>query len=197
MFPGLWLKFRLLICLLAVMIGVHAVNMTLDGQLIQYGIIPRSEEHWFHVFISPFIHVDHVHLLNNLFGLAIFSVLCLMRSVGLYILCSIFVITSTGLLVWLFARSAIHLGASGWIFGLWSFAIAIAWFDRKLINIVSSFLVVFLYGGMIYGVLPSDPNVSFEAHLFGALSGALFAFFYSVYVKATRRSQSRSSVAGN
>jgi len=173
------------------MIAVHAANILSDGALTQYGIIPRSDAHWFHIFSSPFIHGDMVHLINNLFGLTIFSAFCLLRSVSLYLACSLFIITLTGVLVWFFARGAIHIGASGWIFGLWSFSIAIAWFDRRLINILSGLVVAFLYGGMIYGVMPSDPRISFEAHLFGAFSGVIFAFLYSVYLKSTLSKGSR------
>lgn len=183
MMRSLWTRIKLILGLILVMILVHVINAVLDSQLNQYGIIPRSEAHWFHIFTSPFIHGDWVHLINNLFGLAIFSAFCLLRSVSLYVMSSIFIIALTGVLIWFFARAAIHIGASGWIFGLWSFSIAIAWFDRRLINILSGFVVVFLYGGMIYGVLPNDPKVSFEAHLFGAASGVVFAFLYSLFLK--------------
>lgn len=184
---------KLLAALIGIMVVVHAVNVTLGGQLNQYGIIPRSSEHWFHVFTAPFLHADFAHLMNNLFGLTIFSALCLFRSVSLYVVCSLFIIATTGAMVWFFARDAIHIGASGWVFGLWSFSIAIACFDRSIINIILSIVVVFLYGGMIFGVLPSDPKVSFEAHLFGALSGVLFAFLYSVQIKRANADADASS----
>ena len=183
MMRSLWLRIKLIASLALIMILVHIINILLDGQLNQYGIIPRSEVHWFHIFTSPFIHGDLTHLMNNLFGLVIFSTFCLLRSVPLYLVSSAFIILLTGVLVWFFARGAIHIGASGWIFGLWSFSIAIAWFDRKLKNILSGLLVVCLYGGMVFGILPNDPKVSFEAHLFGAVSGVVFAFLYSLFLK--------------
>jgi membrane associated rhomboid family serine protease len=76
-----------------------------------------------------------------------------------------------------YCAHALHIGASGWIFGLWSLCIATAWYDRKFINIVIGLLVVFLYGGMLFGVLPGDPRVSFESHFFGAIAGVVCAFF--------------------
>ena len=184
MAASLWIRVKLIASLILIIAGVHALNVILDHQLGYYGIIPRSEPHWFHIFTSPFIHGNLGHLINNLIGLAIFSAFCLLRSVSFYLLSSLFIITMTGALVWLFGREAIHIGASGWIFGLWSLSIAMALFDRRFINIVSGFLVFFFYGGMIYGVLPSDPNVSFEAHFFGALSGVVYAFLYSLYLKS-------------
>ena len=187
MVSSLWLRIKLISSLILIITGVHVLNVILDLQLGNYGIIPRSESHWFHIYTSPFIHGNLGHLINNLFGLAVFSAFCLLRSVSFYLLSSIFIITLTGALIWMFGRDAVHIGASGWIFGLWSLSISIALFDRRLVNIVSGFMVFFFYGSMIYGVLPSDPNISFEAHLFGAVSGVFFAFFYSIKIRPKQK----------
>mgnify|MGYP002151923087 CR=1 FL=1 len=188
MVSSLWLRIKLIVSLILIITGVHILNVILDYQFGNYGIIPRSESHWFHIYTSPFIHGNLGHLINNLFGLAIFSAFCLLRSVSFYLLSSLFIITLTGVLVWMFGRNAIHIGASGWIFGLWSLSIAMAMFDRRFISIVSGVLVFFFYGGMIYGVMPNDPKISFEAHFFGALSGVVFAFLYSLYFKRIKQS---------
>lgn len=188
---SLWLRIKLVVSLLLFIAGMHIVNVMLDYQLSGYGIIPRSDAHWFHIFFSPFVHGSSGHLVNNLFGLAIFSAFCLLRTVKFYLLSSLFIITLTGALVWLFGRDAIHIGASGWIFGLWSLSIAMALFDRRFISILTAIIVVFLYGSMIYGVLPSDPNISFEAHFFGACSGVLFAFLHSTYFKSIKRTRKK------
>ena len=159
------------------MVGVHLVNFFTHGALYSYGIHPRQLDAWWGIFAAPFLHGNIGHLLNNLVGLIIFSSLLFVHSLKRYLWSSIFIIVVTGVLVWLFARSALHIGASGWVFGLWSLCIATAWYDRKFINILIAFLVVFLYGGMLFGVLPSDPRISFESHFFGALAGVLCAFF--------------------
>lgn len=177
---SLWLRVKLIIALVVLMSAVHIVNVFLDGQLGQFGIIPRSVEGSYHILTSPFIHSSLGHLLNNLVGLSIFSAFCLLRSVRFYLVSSLFIIVVGGALVWLFGRHASHVGASGWIFGLWSLSIAMALFDRRFINIAIALLVVFLYGGMIFGVLPTDPRVSYESHLFGAIAGIMCAFFYRI-----------------
>ena len=186
MAKALWLRLRLITGVALLMILVHLINMALDGQLNQFGIIPRSVEKWFHILTSPFIHGSTGHLLNNLIGLSIFSAFCLIRSVRFYCISSLFIIVLGGAFVWVFGRSASHIGASGWVFGLWSLSIAIGWLDRRFINVVVALLVLFLYGGMIYGVLPTDPQVSFEAHLFGALSGVACAFIYTLFLRRKR-----------
>lgn len=161
----------------ALMIGVHIVNVITNGVFYQYGIQPRQLHSIWGIFTAPFLHGDIGHLLNNLIGLIIFSGLLFLHSLKRYLWSSAFIIVLTGLLVWLFARNALHIGASGWIFGLWSLCIATAWYDRKFINILIALLVVFLYGGMLFGVLPGDPRVSFESHFFGAIAGVACAFF--------------------
>lgn len=80
-------------------------------------------------------------------------------------------------MVWVAGREHTHIGASGWVFGLWSLCIAMAWVEKSVSSILVAMFVIVFYGSMIYGVLPGDPGISFESHFFGALSGVLCAFF--------------------
>lgn len=171
-----WQRFKIVLFVCGLLSLVHVVNMVLGGQLNYFGIHPRTIECLPFIYSAPLLHANLSHLVNNLIGLLIFSWLCLLQPVRLYLWSSFFIITLSGLLIWLFGRQAVHIGASGWVFGLWSLSIALAWFDRRLMNILIAIVVVFLYGGMIYGVLPQDSSISFEAHLFGAISGVLAAW---------------------
>lgn len=171
----------------ALLILTHIINVMLDGGLNRFGIVPRSVASWYHIVTAPFLHGSTGHLLNNLLGLGIFGSLCLLRSVTFFLSASLFIVLLGGLLVWLFGRDAAHIGASGWVFGLWSLCIAMAWFDRRLVNIALAVGVIFLYGGMIHGVLPTDSHVSFESHLFGALAGIIFAFLYTRLANKNKR----------
>lgn len=169
-------KFRVLFIIYGVMIAAFVFNLAFGGALFSLGLMPRELASLPGIYAAPFLHGSLGHLFNNLVGLTIFSSLLFVHSLKRYLWGSFFIITLTGLLVWLLGRNALHIGASGWVFGLWSLLIATAWFDRKPVNIVIAILVVFFYGSMLYGVLPSDPRISFESHLFGAFSGVVFAF---------------------
>ncbi len=169
-------KIRLLTSVLLLMVAIHIVNTFTDGSLVNFGIIPKDPGTLPFIFTAPFIHGSWGHLLNNLFGMGVFSALCLIRGVRFYVLSSLIIIVSTGVCVWLVGRPNIHVGASGWIFGLWSLSIAMAWFQRSFVNIAIAVFVALFYGGMAFGVLPSNPNISFESHLFGAISGVLCAY---------------------
>ena len=177
---ALWLRIKLIVGLNLLLIAVYLMGLAWPGRLYQFGIIPGSVAHWFHVFTAPFIHGSVAHLTNNLAGFSLFSAFCLLRSVRFYLGSCLFIIVVGGALVWLFGRPATHIGASGLIFGLWSLTIALAWFDRRILNILLALLVIFLYGGMIYGLLPTNPYISFEAHIFGALAGVLCAYGYAL-----------------
>ncbi len=169
------------------MLAVHTVNIFFHGALLNFGIYPRDVYSLPFIYTSVFIHGSWAHLINNLFGLVIFSSLCMIRGGKYFVSSSLFIITITGIAVWFFGRPATHIGASGWIFGLWSLSIALAWFQRSFGNIVIAILVIIFYGGMIFGVLPRDSAVSYEAHLFGALSGVLYAWITAKKTKSRIR----------
>lgn len=172
-------KIRFLFSLCALLIVVHVVNIVLQYRLNHFGIQPRQLPSLWTIFIAPFLHGSVYHLANNLMGLCLFSSLYFVHSLKRYIYSSIIIIAITGALVWLFGRNATHIGASGWVFGLWSLCIATAWFERRFLNIIVALFVILFYGGLIYGVLPRDARVSFESHLFGVIAGALCAYINS------------------
>jgi len=89
----------------------------------------------------------------------------------------------TGVAVWLFARSGgisspgvVHIGASGVVYGLVSFVFWTGLFRRNVKSIILALIMVFLYSGLIIGVVPSEPGISWESHLFGGVVGIIIAF---------------------
>lgn len=165
---------KLLIAICVFLVAIHLVNTLSNFQLVAFGVFPREIESLPFIPVMPFLHGSLAHLANNLAGLCIFGGLLLLRSRKLFVRSSVFIIIVGGLLVWLFGRPAIHIGASGWVFGLWSLSIALAFYRRRVLDLLIACFVIVFYGGMAYGVLPGDPLISFEAHLFGALAGVLY-----------------------
>lgn len=158
------------------MTAIHILNILLSGALASYGVRPRHLDGLVTIVTAPWIHADWTHLGNNLAAFAVLSVLTLLDGLRRYIAASAIIILLSGLLLWLLGRNALHIGASGWIFGLWAFAIMRAWYDRRPINIAICVLVIFLYGGMTYGLLPTAAGVSFEGHIFGVIAGVAAAW---------------------
>jgi len=176
-FPNLTQRLATIAILCGIMVGVHILDLFIGGYLKNYGIEPREIDSIYTIFTAPWVHGDFTHLSNNLLAIVVFSFLCLLNGRRYFLLASFYIITLTGILVWLFARDAIHIGASGWIFGLWSLVIALAWIERSFRSIVIALAVVFFYGGMVFSVLPTNSFVSFESHLFGAIAGVVTAIF--------------------
>ena len=143
-----------------------------------YGILPRNILGLRGIIFSPFIHGDIKHLYHNsapLFVL-LFSLLYFYRSIAWKVF--LYGTLCTGLMTWLIARKSYHIGASGIIYFLFSF-IFFSGIIRKNYRLVAvSLMVIFLYGSMVWYVLPVKESVSWEGHLSGFISGLLMAFIY-------------------
>lgn len=161
------------------MVGAHLIDVLLGGSLKSFGIHPRDMGSAYTIVTAPWLHGSFTHLGSNLAAFVVLGALCMLNGIRYFLKASALIIIVGGALVWLFGRDATHIGASGWIFGLWSLAIALAWFDRSFGNIAISIAVIFFYGGMVWGVLPTQAYISFESHLFGAVAGVFAAFILS------------------
>ena len=172
-------QWKIIAMISAAMTVVHVVDLFLGGFLKSFGIQPREIGSAYTIATAPWLHANFVHLGSNLAAFVVLGSLALLNGLRYFVKASAIIIGLGGILVWLFARDSIHIGASGWIFGLWSLVIALAWFDRTPRNIAIALAVVFFYGGMVFGVLPTQSYISFESHLFGAVAGVFAAFTLS------------------
>lgn len=142
------------------------------------GIKPRTFSGLIGVFTAPMIHGNYMHLLSNTFPLLFLgSILYFFyERIGgiVFFRCYFF----TNILVWMFSpRLSYHIGASGLIYGLAAFLICYGLLKQDFVSLVVSAFVLFIYGGVfLAGVLPTDPRISWESHLAGALVGAVTAF---------------------
>jgi membrane associated rhomboid family serine protease len=90
----------------------------------------------------------------------------------------IWVVAGVG--VWLVAPgNSVHLGASSLIFGWLIYLMVRGIFSRSAGEIILGLVLFFMYGGLLLGVLPGQPGISWQGHLFGSIGGALAAVFLS------------------
>lgn len=160
---------------------VFLVNNLLSMQLNQLGIQPRQLHGLTGVLAAPFLHGGLYHLINNSLSFITLGWLVSLYNKSrknLLLKLSIFVAIVGGLLTWSFGRPSIHIGLSGVIFGYWGFLTINGLFERSLKSILISIAAIALYSGMFFGVLPSTGKISFESHLFGALSGVIYSYLY-------------------
>ena len=169
-------RFKPLIILLALIWGVEAVNLVFGHGLAIWGILPRHATGLVGIPFAPFIHGSVAHAVSNTIPLIILGGLTLMAGQERFWEATILIILLSGGLVWLFARGAYHVGASGLIFGYFGVLLARAIFERSFLSFAIAVITVALYGGLIWGVLPSERHISFEAHLFGLIAGIAVAW---------------------
>ena len=144
----------------------------------QYGVFPRTISGLTGILLSPLIHSDLNHLISNSIPLFILftGLIYFYRSIAYRVIFFVWILS--GICVWIAARDSYHIGASGLIYGIAAF-LFLSGVIRKDIRLASvSLLVVFLYGGLVWGVFPIYPHISWEYHLFGAISGFIAAFIY-------------------
>ncbi len=143
-----------------------------------FGIRPRTGTGLIGIFAAPLIHGDYYHLLSNTFPLLFLgSVLFFFYDrIGgtVFFRCYFY----TNILVWLLSpRDSYHIGASGLVYGITSFLIFFGLIRQDFISLSIAVLILLIYGGVFFsGVMPSDPRISWEAHLAGALVGGVTAF---------------------
>jgi len=159
---------------------IEVLNILLGHSLSHFGIYPRSFSGLFGIPLSPFLHANLFHLISNTVPLIVLAgIVSLQGRKQLYQL-TLWIVFVGGLAVWLMGRPSFHIGASGLIFGYFGYLMGCAWFGRDVKSILQAVVIGILYGGLIFGVLPSvKQHISWEAHLFGMLAGFIGAkFFY-------------------
>jgi len=143
-----------------------------------YGIWPHHIEGLKGIIFSPFIHGSFEHLISNTLPAMVLFIVLLNAYPAVAIRVIIFVHIASGILVWSLAPdTGIHIGISGIIYGVAAFLIASGLFRRDRTSTSIAIFVALAYGGMIIGFLPKE-GVSWQSHLYGALTGIIIAFIY-------------------
>jgi membrane associated rhomboid family serine protease len=146
------------------------------GRLNAYGIRPRSLQGLEGILLMPFLHGNFAHLAANTLPFLTLGWLIMLREISDFFIVSAVTILVSGVGVWLTgAPNSIHIGASGLVFGYFGFLLLRGYFERSFTAIFMSLIVGFLYGSLIWGVLPSQPGVSWQGHFFGFVGGAVAA----------------------
>ncbi|MDV3352112.1 rhomboid family intramembrane serine protease [Leptolyngbyaceae cyanobacterium CCMR0082] len=142
------------------------------------GIRPRAPLGLLGIIFSPLLHRNAGHLIANTLPFAILGWLVLLQGIDNFYAISLAILLVSGLGTWIFGRSAIHLGASGLIFGYLGYLIARGYLEVTLMTIGLAFVVMLLYGDQFWTMLPDseETTLSWEAHMFGFLGGVLAAY---------------------
>ena len=170
--------FFLPVLFVLVLFVVEWIEHTYGMRFAKYGVLPRTLEGLKGVLLSPFIHSDWKHLTNNALPLFVLTVTLGFFYKGIAKEVFLWSWLMSGIWLWAIGRPSFHIGASGLLYALASF-LFFSGFIRKHTKLMStSMFVVFLYGGMVWGIFPMKKHISWEGHLAGALAGLILAYWF-------------------
>jgi len=166
--PGIWFVLAVLV--------VELLNILTLRNLNTLGILPREASGLAGIPFAPLLHADFKHFLANFPPVVVlgFALGKLMPTEFWWIFAALTL--GTGLLVWLFARKRMHIGASGVIYALFGFLTVHGYVSGNLVHVLVAAVLLLLYSGMLWGVIPKAAQTSWESHLAGLLVGALLAW---------------------
>jgi membrane associated rhomboid family serine protease len=168
-------KIEPVLIILVIFWAVFAVNFILPIDLNRFGIYPRNIRGLWGIVFSPFLHANIFHIISNSVPFLVLGSMLFLFYTKNALRVFVYSIIISGVLVWIFARPAIHIGMSGVIYAMATFLIFAGFYKRKIASILISILVIVLYGGLIWGLFPNNFYVSWEGHLGGAIAGFILA----------------------
>jgi membrane associated rhomboid family serine protease len=156
---------------------LEAVDTVSGNRLDNLGIHAQDIDGLPGIVSAPFLHAGWDHLISNSMPFFVLGFLVLLGGVARWLLSSLISIITSGLTAWLLTPGdVVILGASGLIFGWLTYLLARGLWSRRAGQVVIAVLVLLVYGGLIFGVLPGQPGISWQAHLGGAVGGVLAAW---------------------
>jgi membrane associated rhomboid family serine protease len=142
------------------------------------GLVPLNPEGLLGILTAPLVHGSLEHIFNNTFAILILASFLYYGYPKSWLKVITLVWILSGLGVWLFARQATHIGASGLTHGLFFFLFIASIFRRDKSSVAIMMIAFLLYGGMTMTIFPRDEGISFEYHFFGALAGVIAALIW-------------------
>jgi membrane associated rhomboid family serine protease len=157
---------------------IQVADAYLGLELARFGLRPRDTQGLLGVVTAPLLHGGFEHMFSNTAPLivSLTTMLYLYPNSALRAVPMLWL--GTGLLAWAIGRPSLHVGASGFVYGLLAFVFVSGMIRQDLRSMAVSLFVWFMYGSMVWGILPIRPQMSWEMHLSGAVLGVLMAVLY-------------------
>jgi len=162
---------------LLIMWSIKFIEIFYNTSYVDFGVLPRSFEGLKGILFSPIIHKDFNHLINNSMPIIVLgsSLIYFYPEIKFKLISWLYF--TSGILLWGIGRESFHIGASGFIYALAGFIFFSGLMKKNKRLSALSLVVVFIYGSMFWGLLPTHENVSWEGHLSGLITGLITAFF--------------------
>ncbi|GAB3280847.1 rhomboid family intramembrane serine protease [Actinocorallia lasiicapitis] len=169
--------FALIAVLLTVMWALEIADYTQDGALDRFGLRAHDFDDLPDIFTAPFLHAGFDHLIGNSIPFAVLGFLAAVRGIFKFLAMNLIVIVIAGIGVWFTGPpDAVTLGASILVFGYFGYLVGRGLFERSVTDALLALAVIVVYGGIIYGILPTDLPISWQGHLFGLIGGLVSSY---------------------
>ncbi|GLW87428.1 rhomboid family intramembrane serine protease [Actinokineospora globicatena] len=160
---------------------IEFVDAVLPADLDQFGIIARDSSGLDGILWAPLLHAGWAHLVSNTLPLLVLAFLAMANGLAQWVAVTATIWLVSGVGVWLTGDGGtVTVGASGLCFGWLLFLLVRGLFTRSVLHIALALVLLGYWGTMLFGVLPGDPRISWQGHLFGALGGILAAWLVSM-----------------
>jgi membrane associated rhomboid family serine protease len=185
----LWVRAGIMIAgFVGLLYGIEGVDTLDNHQLDRAGIEPRIADGLWGILWAPVLHAGWPHLIGNTLPVLVLGFLALLAGIGRGLAATAIIWVVAGIGTWLTGASgSVHLGASVLVFGWLTFLISRGWFARNITQIIVGLVVLAIYGSVLWGVLPGQPGISWQGHLFGAMGGVLAGWVLSGDERRHRR----------
>lgn len=171
-----WQRAAIVIAAFVAVLWVIEIVNASGADLTDDGIRPRQLSGLWGVLWAPLLHASFTHLESNTIPLLVLGFLVLLGGLARFGAVTATVWLVSGIGVWLLGcTNTVVVGASGLAFGWLAYIIVRGVFTRGLVQIALGLVILVVYGGLLWGVLPGASGVSWQAHLFGAVGGILAA----------------------
>ena len=168
---------------------IEIIDVASGSRVEQAGIDPRSVDGLWGILFAPVLHDDWAHLIANTIPVLVLGFLVLLSGLGRGLTATGIIWVVGGIGTWSTGGNGNHIGASILIFGFIAYLLTRGFFTRNLGQLAIGVIVFVVYGGALWGVLPSAPNVSWQGHLFGAIGGVVAAWVLSADARTARRAR--------
>lgn len=157
---------------------IKSAEILLNLDLSMIGLLPQSRVGLLGILFAPLLHGSIEHLFNNTLSILILGSVLYYGYPKSWKKVIGFIWVTSGICVWLFAREATHIGASGLTHGIFFFLLVVSIFRRDKSSVAIMMIAFLMYGGMTMSIFPREETISFEFHFFGALTGAISALMW-------------------
>ncbi|CAN5338898.1 rhomboid family intramembrane serine protease [soil metagenome] len=150
---------------------IHIVNVLVGYRLNIFGVYPRHVLGLIGIPCFSFLHGNFSHLFFNSMPLLILLDFVLINGKQQFICTTMSIMLLSGSAIWLFGRSALHIGASSLVMGYWSYLLVNAYEHFAVNSLILAIVCIYYFGGLVLNLFPSGKKVSWEGHVFGFLAG--------------------------